>query len=179
MSLVKKGYSRLSKKEREKHERMMSDDHKNTLDDIGSWSVQDIVLCLSFLEKRLEESAPTLGQVKFKALVISLRLYLRLVDVQKEFGLGGGEGDSSLSSVCDNGYSSMEEQQTIPRMRTCLSQLIDLWTNDAQLKNDLLRENYSAFLLVKLLDSDTSMLRKRSAASIRTQLKQALGISSS
>ena len=175
---MKKGYSRLSKEEREKTEQSLSNDDKDTMDDIGSWSVHDIELCISFLEKLPVDESKFIRWAR-KTLRISIRLFMRLTEVRDEFATlvkRPAKDCSSAPDYCDNGYSTMEEKKLIPRLRSRIQQLLALWDTDTELKNVLLREEYSIFQLVQLLNRETAVLRKMSAVNFRTELEKALGI---
>ncbi|KAL7576260.1 hypothetical protein ACA910_018089 [Epithemia clementina (nom. ined.)] len=209
---VRKGYSRLSKAELAKAEQNINDDDKNTLEDIGSWSVRDIELCLLFLERKLsclENDGSLDSVVARKALLISIRLYMRLEDVWNEFeslpeppksassskvaaiareaappSNVAAHAESSTSSstasafadYCDNGFSSMYNKRLIPRFRECIKKLLNFWTSDVELKNMLLRESYSAFYIIKLLNCETMVLRRMSSILFRAELEKNLGI---
>lgn len=223
-STVRKGYSRLPASERANLHRTIEDDDKESLQDIGSWSVKDIELCIIFLETRLPLDCYSLNSsiasrnIAKRTLLISIRLLMRLQEVREEFaalqdsrrvasssaaaatsvGTAAAAAASPLASTvasfsattlsaaaevvmgedcCDNGYSSMEEDRLIPRLRACLRQLLDSFSNGSALKNALLSENHAAFYIAKLLGCDSSTAVKRlSVVRFQTSLSQALGI---
>lgn len=167
---VRKGYSRLPAAMRERAEKSEEANCREILKDVGSWSVRDIELCVSFLERLNLDLLPSPSYAG--TFTISIRLYLHLLDVSHAFSSVPLSSPSDL--ICDNGFSSMEEKKVIARSKECIKNLLWLWKDDIQLKTALLKVDYVAFYIGLFIDTDPTLMAQMDGTSLRLKIQDKL-----
>jgi hypothetical protein len=136
---VRKGYSRLTKKQREEIIQSLNDDDLITLSDWSRYSVNDIEQVLRFLESLVESNWRPPEQSLKRALTASLVLRKRVRDVIEDFK--GLEGRVFSEGICDNGYSSMAVNKVGQRSQATVRKLCGKFEDEDNLKDSILSIN--------------------------------------
>jgi hypothetical protein len=113
------------------------------------YTAKEVSDCIAFLEGIFTpERVITEGDTDkiARSIVTAILLLSRLKAILKAF-----EGIDDDVSICDNGYTSLDDDQTLERARTLVIQLCDLW-EDEHLMHVLVSKDLYCIVLVPALN---------------------------
>jgi hypothetical protein len=113
------------------------------------YTAKEVGDCIAFLEEIFTpERVITEGDTDkiARSIVTAVLLLSSLKSILKAF-----EGREDDVSICDNGYTSLDENQTLERARKLVTRLCDLW-EDERLMNVLVSKDLYCIVLVPALN---------------------------
>eukprot|EP00522_Entomoneis_paludosa_P015543 CAMPEP_0172447372 /NCGR_PEP_ID=MMETSP1065-20121228/6691_1 /TAXON_ID=265537 /ORGANISM="Amphiprora paludosa, Strain CCMP125" /LENGTH=994 /DNA_ID=CAMNT_0013198659 /DNA_START=55 /DNA_END=3039 /DNA_ORIENTATION=+ len=171
---VRKGYSRLPDAERELEEQKIENDDHETMNDIEQWSVDDVEKAMAYIDNLPFSDRPPKTPAT-RAIILSVRLYQRLVAVKREFA--SFDPQKASEGFCDNGWTTMEKKQLVPKVKSLFSKLLGLWrSSDQQLKSAFTSDDNSLFYIGQLINRNTNDMKSMTGASLRQAIEQAMGM---
>ena len=120
---VRKGYPRVKGKELKLLQSKVDSALDNYLEDVSHWSVDKVSNCIGYAEMLLEKPMKCIP-FRAKFLVFSVALIVRLRDIVKEMSEVNVLDQDSFN---DNGYTTMDEDDLIPRLHDVLNGTSELW----------------------------------------------------
>jgi hypothetical protein len=178
---VRKGYSRLRKKgELDSMKRSLAADDSDVVKEIKAYSADDVDKSIEFLECLYNNEKNVIRDEDLdkvaRSLVLTILLLLRVQAILKEFE--GVELDDD-HSFCDNGYSSLEEKQTVERAKKLATKLCNVWHSSKALRNIMLSEEMYLMALVSVSAmkcEDPKALKALSADDFRKRIYSILRV---
>jgi hypothetical protein len=169
---VMKNYPRIQGKELEEMKQVIAEDEKDILRELKSSSVTEIVEAIEFLESVLKgwqrKPLPKLDTLQ-RALLVTVTLQSRLKEIVTSFEEKDDMGDDA--SFCENGYITVGDNHTQPRLRALTTGLCDLFRSPEELKRSLINKDlFFAILAQPLCLKDPGELKEKTPI----QLKNAI-----
>ena len=176
---VRKGYPRVTGRELEiKRQKIEHDDH-DTIREFHECSVTEILEAVDFLKPIFAGFlASDNEKIKLmeRALVAALAMSGRLNEIRKEFENFDDNDDSS--SVCTNGYSTLEEDEVENKLSSLIAHLCSLFPcGSNQLHAQLLADGMYQMVLIQSLGLETiDELRSLSPVELRRRIECVLAV---
>ena len=152
---VRAGYSRLRGRELELRQEQVARDDTEMIRDFEESSVTEISESIEFLDRTFKSYEPYNSKSSkplARALIVSLVLRKRLGEICRDF-----EDLDGAASICDNGYSSMGEDDTVNRLNKLISDLCRLFPlGSKQLLGCMLSDNLYREVLVDSLGLESA-----------------------
>jgi hypothetical protein len=168
---VRKGYSRKLKAEAAKMKRKIEDDDADVVKELRMYTAKEVDDCIAFLERIF-----TPGRViadgdtdkVARSIVAAILLLSRVENILTEFK--GVDLQDDDISFCDNGFTSLEENQTVERARKLVTRLCDLWQDERLMAVLVSKELYCIVLVPALNCSSPTELASLSPHEFRRRI---------
>lgn len=105
-----------------------------------------------------------------RSIIAAVLLLSRLKAILKAFE--GFDGLDDVTSFCDNGFTSLEENQTLERARKLVTRLCDLWQDDHLMKVLVSKELYCIVLVPALKCASPTELLSLSSFDFRYRINK-------
>jgi hypothetical protein len=151
--------------------RKIEDDDSNVVKDLGMFTAKEVDDCIGFLERMftLERVITDSDTDKVaRSIVGAVLLLIRVEAISKDF-----EGVDLLDdeiSFNDNGFTSLEDNQTLERARKLVSRLCDLWENEHLMEVLVSKELYCIVLVPALNCVSSTELTSLSPLEFRSRI---------
>jgi hypothetical protein len=166
---VRKDYSRRTKAEAATIKRKIEDDDSDVVKELKMYTAKEVDNCIGFLERIFTPErviADSDTDKVARSIVAAVLLLSRVEAILKEF-----EGvDLDTISFCDNGFTSLEDNQTLERARKLVSRLCDLWENENLMAVLVSKELYCIVLVPALNCASPQELTSLSPLEFRTRI---------
>jgi hypothetical protein len=166
---VRKDYSRRTKAEAATIKRKIEDDDSDVVKELKMYTAKEVDNCIGFLERIFTPErviADSDTDKVARSIVAAVLLLSRVEAILKEF-----EGvDLDTISFCDNGFTSLEDNQTLERARKLVSRLCDLWENEHLMEVLVSKELYCIVLVPALNCASPLELKSLSPLEFRSRI---------
>jgi len=164
---VRKGYPRVTGDARKQLQKECERDDSEVDDDISNYTAKAVDACLLVLEGRLnaQPQRPNLDERFERELIVAISLRAQTKAILEEFR---GFDLKDKEEYCDNGVSSMEENESERRSRRVVQLACGRWGNDGvDLKSTIEAMDLLKVCVTKHLHLSDDALERLSARKLR------------
>lgn len=174
---VRKGYSRVSPEQQAKHKEQIKREDEDFPEVIGTLTANQVNESVKFLEDllNLKPDFQWEREMAERTLLVAILLLVRLKSMIQELQDVANKMDESAGnrdiSFCDNGFTSLKDDNCLDRAKHVVWRLTDFWQSDEALRESLFRQEFYGRILVEPLKcADPIDLQTWSACTLRTRI---------
>jgi hypothetical protein len=163
-----KGYPRGTKAEIATIKRRIENDDSDVVKELRIYTAKEVDDCIAFLEsiftpERVIGDGDT--DKIARSIIVAVLLLSRVEAILKAF-----EGLEDDVSFCDNGFTSLEKNQTLERARKLVIRLCDLWQDEHLMAVLVSKELYCIVLVPALNCASPTELASLSPRDFRARI---------